>query len=73
MHRIAPSDSVSEAAKIFTQTLDVLHSMIDIYGAFGFLSINFEWGVCLRIVFTGVILTHVDSFQPIFSKIRKII
>ena len=27
----------------------------------------------MRNDYTGVILTHVDTFQPIFSKIRKII
>ena len=27
----------------------------------------------MRNDFTGVILTHVDAFQPLFSKIRKII
>ena len=44
-----------------------------IYGTFGFLIITFERTVWLRNDFTGVILTHVDTFQPIFSKIRTII
>jgi len=47
--------------------------MIGLYGAFGFLIITIEWKVCLRNDFTDVILTYVDTVQPIFRKIRKII
>jgi len=47
--------------------------MIDIYRAFAFLIITFEWMVWLRMISKGVILIHVDTFQPIFSKIRQII
>ena len=47
--------------------------MIDIYRAFRFLIIAIEGVVWLRNDFTGVLLTHVDTFQPISSKIRKII
>jgi len=46
--------------------------MIDIYRAFGFLIITIEWLVWLRNDFTGVILIHVDTFQPVFSKTGKI-
>jgi len=52
---------------------NVPHPMIDRYGAFGFFSITFEWVVWLRNDFTGVVPTHVDTFQPIFGKIRRII
>ena len=41
--------------------------------ALGFLIIAFEWVVALSNSFAGVILTHAEIFQPIFSKIRKII
>jgi len=38
------------------------------YGAFKFFIITIEWVVCLRNDFTGVILTHIDTFPPLFSK-----
>ena len=47
--------------------------MLDIYKPSGFLIITFEWVVWLRNDVTGVILTHIDTFQSIFSKVRKII
>jgi len=56
----------------FSQEPNKPHPMIDIYRAFGFLIITIEWMVWLRNYFTGIILTHEDTFQPIFSKIRKI-
>ena len=34
--------------------------------------LTFEWVVWLRNDFTGVILTHLNTFQPIFSLVRKI-
>jgi len=52
---------------------NVPHPMIDIYGAFGFLTIGFAWLVWLRNDFTAVTLTPVDTSKPIFSRIRKII
>ena len=51
---------------------NVPHPMIDIYGAFGFLSIHFEWVVSQRYDFTGVILIHVDTFHPIPSPKSKL-
>jgi len=59
-------------ARIFIRNLICLDPTIRIYGAFGFLIITIEWKVWLRNDFKGVILTYV-TFQPIFSKIRKII
>jgi len=48
--------------------------MIDIHAAFGFLIITFEcMGGLVEKWFHSVIRTRVDLFQPLFSKIRKII
>jgi len=61
VHHIAQSDSGFRSLMCLTQW------------AFGFLIITFKWVVWLRNDFTSIVLTHVDTSQPIFNEIRKTI